>query len=142
MTVEENKALVTRLIEDCWNNLATLPGIDDLLAPDFVFNYALPGMTPSRETYKQVMKVYAQGFPDWSTTIDDIFAEGDKVAVRSTNSVTHTGEFMGFPPTGNKATATMISIFHIQDNKIVEEWSVANQLLIMQQLGLIPSPGP
>ena len=142
MTVEENKALVTRLIEDCWNNLATLPGIDDILVPDFVFNYALPGMSPSRETYKQVMHMYAQGFPDWHTRIDDMFAAGDKVAVRSTNSVTHTGDFMGFPPTGNKATAMMISIFYIKDGKIIEEWSVANQLLIMQQLGLIPSNGP
>jgi len=76
------------------------------------------------------------------TSDPDIFAAGDKVAVRSTNSVTHSGEFMGFPPTGNKATATMISIFHIKDGKIVEEWSVANQLLIMQQLGLIPSNDP
>ena len=142
MTIEENKALVRRLINEIWNNLATLPGIDEVIAPDFVFNYAFPGMTPNRDTYKQVMKVYAQGFPDWHTTIDDLFAEGDKVAVRSTNTVTHTGEFMGFPPTGKQATATMISIFRIQDSTIVEEWSVTNQLQIMQQLGLIPSPAP
>jgi steroid delta-isomerase-like uncharacterized protein len=142
LTIKENKAQVTRLIEECWNNLATLPGIDEILVPEFVFNYAFPGMTPSRDTYKQVMKIYAQGFPDWNTKIDDMFAVGDKVAVRSTNTVTHTGDFMGFPPTGNKATATMISIFRIKDGKIVEEWSVANQLLIMQQLGLIPSNGP
>ena len=141
MSLEENKKLVRRLIEDCWNNLSTLPGIDELLATDFVFNYAPPGVAPNREVYKQVMRVYAKGFPDWNTTIEEMLAEADKVAVRSTNRATLTGEFMGFPPTGKKATETMISIFHIRDGKIVEEWSVSNQFKIMQQLGLIPPMG-
>jgi len=141
LSVEENKALVRRLVEEFWSNLTNLSVLDELLAPDFIFNYAPPGVKPNREVYKQVMKAYSIGFPDFNVTIDDMLAEGDKVAIRTTNRATNTGPFMGMPTTGKQTIVPQMSILRIVDGKIIEEWTVANQLIAMQQMGLIPPTG-
>ncbi len=72
--------------------------------------------------------------------MNDLFAEGDKVACRYTITGTHKGEYQGIPPTGNKMTIQVINIFRIADGKIAEWWSQFNTLGMMQQLGVIPTP--
>ncbi|UCH01699.1 MAG: ester cyclase, partial [Candidatus Bathyarchaeota archaeon] len=141
MSVKANKELVRRLVKEFWSNLTNLAVADELLAPDFIFNYAPPNVKPNREVYKQVMSAYAVGFPDFHVTIEDMVAEGDKVAIRTTNRATNTGSFMGMPPTGKKTEVPQTSIFRIVDSKIIAEWTVANQLIAMQQMGLIPPMG-
>jgi predicted ester cyclase len=64
-------------------------------------------------------------------------AEGDKVAVRATFKATHKGPFMGVPPTGKEISSEGMLIFCIADNKIVEHWSISDQLGLMQELGVI-----
>ncbi|MCP8314023.1 MAG: ester cyclase [archaeon] len=66
--------------------------------------------------------------------------EGDKVAVRVTESGTHKGEFMGIPPTNKKWTVWGIFIDRVAGGKIVEEWGVFDALSWMKQLGLVPKP--
>ena len=87
------------------------------------------------------MKAYSIGFPDFNVTIEDMLAEGDKVAIRTTNRATNKGEFMGMPATGKQTIVPQMSILRIVDGKIIEEWTVANQLIAMQQMGLIPPIG-
>lgn len=142
MAVEQNKALVRRLVKEFWSNLTNLAVADELLSPDFVFNYAPHGLQPNREVYKQVMQAYAVGFPDFNVTIEEIVAEGDKVAIRTTNRATNTGSFRGMPPTGKPTVVPQASIFHITNGKIMEEWTVSNQFIALQQMGLIPPMGP
>lgn len=141
MSDEENKAIVRRLVKEFWSNLTNLAVADELLTPDFFFSYAPPGVKPNREVYKQFMSAYAVGFPDFNVTIEDMVAEGDKVAIRTTNRATNTGSFRGMPPTGKKTEVPQMSIFRIVDGKIVAEWTVANQLIALQQMGLVPPMG-
>ena len=70
-------------------------------------------------------------------TIEDVFAAGDKVAVRFTASGTHQGEFMGVPPSGKQVTMTAILIHRLADGKMVEDWEWSDSLGFMQQLGLV-----
>jgi predicted ester cyclase len=63
------------------------------------------------------------------------------VAVRFTTRGVHKGDFMGLPATGKSITITGIEIFHIENGKIAEIWGEANLFGLMQQLGIIPSPG-
>ena len=67
-------------------------------------------------------------------------AEGDKVATRKTFHGTHQGEFMGIPPTGQQVSIGLIDIVRIVDGKVVEHWSIGDNLGMMQQLGVIPMP--
>jgi hypothetical protein len=66
---------------------------------------------------------YRTAFPDLKATVDDIFAEGDRVAYRWSTRGTHLGDWLGIPPTGNHMAATGISIFRIAGGKVVEGWT-------------------
>jgi len=86
--------------------------------------------------------VFWAGFPDMQVTIDDVIAEGDKVAYRWTARGTQTGEMMGIPPTGRSVILTGITIDRYDaESKIVEHWESYDQLGMLQQLGVIPTPG-
>ena len=64
--------------------------------------------------------------PDRKLIHDDIFAEGDKVLIRWTNSGTNTGPLFGNPPTGKPYVATGFDLFRISNSKIVELWQQYN----------------
>ena len=80
-------------------------------------------------------------FLNFKTTIEDIIAEGDKVVIRMTWSGTHTGgEFMGIPATGKSVSFGVIDIIRMAGGKLVEHWGQMDSMLMMQQLGAIPTP--
>ncbi|MFQ6059407.1 MAG: ester cyclase [Anaerolineae bacterium] len=140
MATEENKALVRRLIEEAWNK-GNLAVIDELLSPDYVLHFAAPGATPDREGYKQAVSMHHTAFADFRLTIEDMVAEGDKVVIRWTIRGTHKGEYIGIAATGKEVTMTGISIRRIEGGKIMEEWLESDMLGLMQQMGVVPSPG-
>jgi len=140
MSVEENKAVVRRVWEEVANqkNLAL---VDELYAANFVFHRA--GMEDIRgpEGLKQLLTTFLTAFPDLHFTIEDLVAEGDKVVDRVTATGTHKGDLMGIAPTGKQVKWTAIHINHIVGGKFVETWDVVDMLGLMQQLGVIPTPG-
>ena len=140
MSVEENKAIERRFFEEVVNkgNLAVL---DELLAPNFVDRSGLPGIAPDREGYKQFFAMAHSAFPDFHSTLEDMFAEGDKVVQRFTARGTHKGEWMGIAPTGKQMTVSGIAIHRITGGKIVEGWTSMDMLGALQQLGVVPPPG-
>ena len=140
MSIEENKALVRRLMEEVWDK-GSLAAIDELYATDFVWRWALPGMAPNREGYKQCVTMNFAAFAEVHCTVEDIVAEGDKVALRWTWGGTHKGKYMGIAPTGKQVTLTGIVISRIVGGKNVEEWGEMDMLGMMQQLGAVPPPG-
>ena len=141
MSTEQNKASVRRLMEEVFNRGKTSL-VDELFAPDFVEHEELPpGIPPGREAVKQLPAIFRSAFPDFKVTIDDVIAEGDKVAVRSTWSGTHKGEFMGIAPTGKSVSFGVFDIIRIAGGKFVEHWGQMDNLGMMQQLGVIPAPG-
>ena len=73
-------------------------------------------------------------------TMEDVFAAGDRVAVRFTACGTHLGEFMGVPPSGKQITMTAILIHRLAGGKMVEDWEWSDSLGFMQQLGLVSMP--
>ncbi len=78
-----------------------------------------------------------KGFPDWHEAIDDIIAEGDKVWLHLTYTGTHTGEFFGLPPTGNKVTMKAVAIYRIENGKLVEGRFITDALDMNKQIGAI-----
>jgi predicted ester cyclase len=114
--------------------------MDELLAPNFVNHAAVPGVTPDREGYKKFATMHHTGFPDFDVKVEDVVAEGDKVARRVTWTGTHKGNYMGIAPTGKQVKVTVITIERIEGGKIAEQWGEADILGLMQQLGVMPSP--
>ena len=133
---KRNKALVSRIWNEIWNEGA-LGVCNEVFAPEYVG--CIPGMQqPVRgpEEFKQLVAVYRNAFPDVHLTVEDVFADGDRVAVRWTSRGTHRGELMGIPPTGRPIAIMGISLFQIKDGKIVCEWEGFDTMGMMQQLGL------
>ena len=113
---------------------------EELVSPNFVMH--MPGSPPmNREGVTQVLKMFYGAFPDLHHIFEDFVAEGDKVALRFTLNGTHKGDFQGIPPTGKTVKISASVVDRIVDGKIVEHWSLLDTMGMMQQLGVIPSPG-
>ena len=136
MSLEENKALIRRLVEAFNKHNVSL--LDEFIAPDFVdHTLQLQGL----ENYKQFENGFFKGFPDYRETVEDIIAEGDKVWIHFKVTGTHTGEWNLFgvplPPTGKKIAYRGVGIWRIVDGKVVERKSVRDMLDFLRQLGII-----
>ncbi len=140
MSLEENKAIELRFHEEVVNK-GNLAIIDELVAANFVQHDAPPGLSADREGMKQFFAMAHSAFPDFHSTLEDMFAEGDKVVQRFTARGTHKGEWMGIAPTGKQITISGIAIHRITDGKIVEGWTSMDMLGALQQLGVVPPPG-
>jgi steroid delta-isomerase-like uncharacterized protein len=137
MSLEQNKALVRRLVEEDLNG-GNPAAADEIVAVDFVDHTNPPGLQYGLESHKQIVAIFRTAFPDVTWTIEDMIAEGDKVAVRLPMRGTHHGKFFGIPPTGKQVTVTGIHVLRVADGKIAEHWGNNNDLGLMQQLGVAP----
>lgn len=141
MSIEENKAIVHRFVRDLWN--AENPdAFDELVAADFIsHNSTLGEEALGREGLKQAINDFQTALSGFKLNIEDMIAEGDKVAIRGVQRGTHASEIAGVPATGKENTATWIVILRIEDSKVVERWVNWDELGFMKQLGTIPPTG-
>ncbi len=136
MSTEGNKALARRSWE-----LASQhdpDALEEVYADELVWHEPDQDVRGLEEA-KQYYSKYLSAFPDFSFTVEDVIAEGDKVVIRWRVSGTHQGEVEDFgPPTGRQMEFEGITIHRIEGGKIVEEWERYDNLRLLQQLGLAP----
>ncbi len=84
--------------------------------------------------------MFRSAFPDLHCTVEDEIGEGDKLAAHWTMRGTHKGPFLGNPPTNRPIVVQGISFARTENGRIVEDWTLVDQMSILQQLGLIPPP--
>ena len=138
MSTKQNLALVQRFFEAIHQH--RLDVLDELCAPDYVVHFAGTPGPLTRETIKPVWAQFFEAFPELQHTLEDIFADGDRVVVRMQIAGTQQGEFMGIPPTGRAITMGSINILRCTNGLIVEQWNNYDALGMLQQLGAIPMP--
>jgi steroid delta-isomerase-like uncharacterized protein len=140
MSTEENKALVRRWFAAF--SSGDVAAVDDLYAADVVdHSPAVPNQAPGRAGIKQIVTSFRAAYPDLAFTVEDLIADGDKVASRWTARGTNTGAFMGMPATGKQVTIAGILIVRVTGGKMVESWVNFDALGMLQQLGVVPAPG-
>jgi steroid delta-isomerase-like uncharacterized protein len=104
-------------------------------APDLVINLAeLPDPMYGRDVWRQGAELMRHAFPDLEAHVEDIFAAGDRVAVRLTFRGTHTGEFLGIPATGRTIRYVSHEFYRVADGLIAEEWICSDLAGLMRQL--------
>ena len=137
MSAEENKELVRRFVEEFWNegNAATA---DALMAPDAEIHIPT-GEVVDLDGLKGFAATFRGSFPDWHSTLEELVAEGDRVAERWTGRGTHLGELQGIPPTGKRVEAPGSVFYRLVEGKIVEFRGQLDMMGLMQQLGAMPS---
>jgi len=139
MSLESNKAVVRKWIEQGWNK-HNIDIIDETYAPDFIQHGGGPDLNSAAEL-KSFVADYLKAFPSLSFTIDDLVAEGDRVVWRFVGTATHDGPLMGIPASGRKAAVPGIAIFRIANDQIAEAWLNLDVLSMLQQIGAIPVAG-
>lgn len=139
---EQNKAVVGRMIDDLWNQ-GRLEVIDEVYAEDYADRSPglPPGSSGDRDSQKQFVQAFRAAFPDIVGEVEDEIAEGDRVVLRWSVQATHQGDFMGIPATGKRVSFSGTSTYRLTGGKIAEEWTHADMLGLLTQLGVIPEPG-
>ena len=138
---EENKTLSRRVVEEVLV-AGNLDVVDEIISEDYVHHDpAMPEEGHGHESLKEFASMYRLAFPDVHVEIEDMIAEGDRVATRWVASGTHEGELMGISLTGgNRVTVAGTTIDRLVDGQIEETWDYYDALGMMRQLGAIPSP--
>ena len=140
MSAEGNKEIVRRFVEAVQNE-GDLSVLDEVAAPGYINRTAPAGVPADREGLKQLTAMFRRAFPDGRMTIQDMVAEEDRVATRKTFRGTHQGELMGISPTGKAVVIGLMDMVRLVDGKVVESWSAADDLGLLQQLGALAPLG-
>ena len=123
MSAEENKSLVRREQEELWNHSGDLDAAEELFV--------------AGEAAKQQAADFRRGFPDVTSTIEDLIGEGDKVVARWRSRATHRGDYMGIAPSGKEVEFTGISFYRIEGGKIIQSWNIEDRFGLMRQIGAV-----
>lgn len=138
MSNEQNKTVVRRF----WQAYETndQAALNEVLAPDLVARTPGSPEPQNRERHLQGISMFNAAFSDRHFTVDEMIAEGDTIATRTTLRGIHTGAFQGHLPTGRPMAATGLTLERIQDGRIVERWFSFDTARVLQELGLTTLP--
>lgn len=115
---------------------------------EFIINYfnALSGNNKTRELCEEYttdekliehIEFFEAAFPKYELFIEEIMTEGNKVIIQARLNGTHAGEFNGIPPTGRNVDLPFAIRYTIENGKITDHWLIADQMLLMEQLGVM-----
>jgi predicted ester cyclase len=136
MSAQDNKQIALRVLEELFEK-GNLDAADELIHPDFVNHEAPPDNPQGPEGLKETVSWLRRLWGPMHADIEDVICEGDRVAARLTMHGKHLGEFLGQEPTGKEFAVEHIHIWRMDDGKVVEHWSVRDDLGQALQLGLI-----
>ena len=136
---EENNQLVRRWFDEVWNN-----GRADAIEEMFDENGIAHGLgdDPSNpikgpRDFRPFHTVFREAFPNMNIVIEDMVAEGDKVAARCSVRAKHEGEFLGRAATQSPVDFSGMTIVRIAGGKIVEAWNNFDFMVLHKQVGLL-----
>jgi predicted ester cyclase len=130
--------VVRRFIDEVLNS-PELEGLEAYFTQDYVDHASAPGYEGAAGV-RQWFTGLRAALPDYHYTVEDILAEGDRVALRSTGRGTMKGPLQGMPATGKSAVWSETHIVRMSGGKFAEHWADLDQLGMLQQLGLVPAP--
>lgn len=134
-----NKAVVRAFVEAVNSDLDRLA---ELVSDDFVRHSTAAGPTGlrGRAALVRFLQGEREAFPDAHETVEDIVAEGDRVAVRHRFTGTQLGPLGRLPPSGRRLTADYLAIYRVVDGVVVEAWAEWDNLAGLVQLGHLRDP--
>jgi steroid delta-isomerase-like uncharacterized protein len=130
-----------QLVRSAWRagwDLGDTEAFDSVLAPDYVRVSTADGRRQSRDDFKTAVRSTREAFPDLKTTIDEIVEEGDRMAIRWHSTATHTGTFLGLPPTERAVEVSGVTFAQFADEQIVEETVTWDPRHLVPALGVVP----
>lgn len=138
MGIVDDKAAARRLWEEFFP-AGDDRGVAQVVAVDSIDHGRRPGEPVGLAAAQRAMHWLATVFSDQRWEIHRVIGEDDLVVVHSTHHGRHTGELMGIPPTGREVAYDYVHILRFRDGKVVERWSVRDDMTLMRQLGVVPA---
>jgi steroid delta-isomerase-like uncharacterized protein len=137
MPTDRTESLIHRLFVEAFNQ-GNLAVVDELISPNHFAHTALGGAPHGPAGLKWLIAMFRTAFPDLHCTVDDEISEADQFAAHWTIHGTHKGFFMGNAPTGRRVDVQAMIFGRIVNGQIVEDWTLIDQIGILQQLGIVP----
>lgn len=140
--IEFNHRLARRFYAELWNK-GNFEVAREILHPNHYDHTLppLPGLEQGPDGVLQLMKTFQDAFPDLVMSVDMVISEGDLVGEVLTLRGTHTAPFLGIPATGKPIEIKSVNICRIEDGQVRERWGASDDLGLLRQLGILPSPG-
>jgi predicted ester cyclase len=127
---DRNKELIRRWI--AFANGGFAGSFDPFMAVDYIGH--MGATTMDRVELERLERQFCAAFPDARHTIDDLIAEHDRVALRTTARATHQGEFEGIPGTGRTVEFTGLVVYRVAGHRIAESWGEIDFLRLIREL--------
>ena len=143
MSIASNKAIVRRYFEEVVDK-RNLDILDEIVTKDcIIYRPEAPEPIRRLEAFKQALEKILQVYSEFTTTIHDLIAEGDRVACRLSHRAINRGEWTSrigrHAVAGKPVSWPAIVIFRIRDGKIAEEWVNRDELGMLIELGVVAS---
>ncbi len=135
-TLERNKAIV-RSFKESQGTKDQDATMREIMSPDYkrtrggLINLA---DNAAGQDWPEPGLFLRKALPDRVDRIEDIAAEGDRVAMMWRLNATHTGNLFGIPPTGRKIDIYEVGFFRVVEGRIVEGWFMCDELALLIQL--------
>ncbi len=161
MSNNDNKAIAERVIQAAWNE-GDVSVFRAFFGPD-MFSASPQRHARSAQELQQMVRLYRAAFPDLHVVLQDLLADGDKVAARFAVEGTHRGVVQGVasaeavaglpsaedpyrklllvPPTGRLITFEGIAVLGFSNSKVTSFWALWDELDVLRQLGALPMVG-
>jgi steroid delta-isomerase-like uncharacterized protein len=141
MSADQNIQLMRRWFQEVWNE-GRIETVHELFHTDGVARGQRASEAEIRgpEEFVKFVREIRGAFPDMKVQVDDVFGAGDKVVLRWSGTMTHTGDALGLPPTGRTVRSRGITIARFADGKVVEGWDCWDQLGMLEQIGVYKQP--
>jgi predicted ester cyclase len=140
MASEENKRLARRLLDEVFEK-GDFDAMDQLIHPRFVNHEAPPSNPQGHAGLQETVEWLRSLWGPMRFEIEDEICEGDRVVVRVVMHGRHVGEFLGQAPTGKEFATKQIHVYRVEDGRVIEHWSVRDDLGQALQLGLLGGGG-
>jgi predicted ester cyclase len=119
--IKQNKELIIRYFNAISGNAKTRALMEEYVTDEELIGH---------------IEFFESVFPKYSIFADELTAEGNRVVVRARVKGYHAGEFNGIPPTHKNVEFPFVISYDIENGKIVHHWMIADQTILMEQLGL------
>jgi predicted ester cyclase len=128
MGAEENKEILRRLYQDvfCRGDREVL---NEIVVPGFANHSVQRDGCQCRDDYWQVISQLRSAVPDLEISVEDQVADEEKVACRVTIRGTFVAPYAGILPTGEQIDLGGVSVFRLENGKVVEGWSHSDPLV-------------
>jgi steroid delta-isomerase-like uncharacterized protein len=131
--LDNRKILIRRFYEELWNQW-DYSIIGELLTNDIVFHGSLDIDKTGHDGFIDYAETVRSAFPDFHSRLEEMIAEGDKLAACLTYTGTHRGTIFNIEATGRKILYAGVGIFVFRGTRISHIWILGDRLALLRQL--------